>query len=1140
MAFLSVCRRLRQGLFHDKAGVFLAVLCVRLLAARAALAPLALAAVLLAVPADETRADSSGKHHAETYPLHKAAEVGDLDSVNHFLTDHTVAVDMKTADDDETALHFAAFYGRAAVVSALIAAEANVTVRDGHGETPLHYAADRGHAAAVSALIPTLIAAGADLNVKNYDNAAPLLLAAYKGHVAVVAALVAAGADVNVKNYDNATPLHEAASNGHAAVVAALIAAGADVNVKTDDDETPLHYAVFDGHTAVVSALIAAGADVNVTDDYGETPLHYAVSGGDAAAVSALIAAGAHWGEACAKPAVVNPAGDSEPCLCESPNVGTPDNCACPAGQVVLADGTCSACPVGQLVKDGACAAPATPEEKCEAAEWDYNSATGVCVINFTIGGSVDRKILCRFDNAVIDFNPFCREVFGPDYSFPQRPADGSSPIYVYNCDPDGRKRLRPATVNTAGATACSCSVAGQTLRADLGKCVPRAALIAEIEKDKPDLAAVRFMLEQGVNPNLTVSAGVPLLFVAATLLHAEVVSVLITAGADPKVRFGIPISAYNNAGMPRSLPGFLTEHIHKDGIFRDGNFSVGRRFAEVIVHFGNAAGERFDWDAAEKASTPIGQNVLRNLAEYQTEATPAEEPFLRGLGAYVQDRVSAEIDCHLLVLDVSYRDSPVCHSRRTCPAADSGKTYSCSACAGLPLRSALGNFCVAKCEKNAETDATAWPDTQCNCPPGVELDDLGCRSDHDQPLIAEVQKQPSPSLVSVRSLLDLGARPNITTRAGVPLLFVAATLLHAEVVSVLITAGANVSAQFGLSATLVNSGGAPRPLPRFLSEQVYAGNVPVNSRLEETYFHFGGAAGGAYDWRLADGDTNVAHATLGNLALYYATISANPAADAPFLRRIGGYLRGVGGQCPLSVFGEDISNSPVCSSPVICPEWAPPRGEICVPKTGDFGEGLSEKFLCGIFGGETPEVEELPANAAQFRLHLRRVAQGASFSAAERAMIVAMSNVVQAKFDGNSATVAAFLSAYDTGGAKYEAGAYKEIIFRANLAYDPSGTFEDPRIHTGIFSEANSNELARILSFVPVDGSVHTCAGMDKNDTFCMLNSADAFPCRGLFKHLRACNVKYNRPALNPFFCGGECESGEKAVGAQCVEEGE
>ena len=820
-----------------------------------ALAVFALAAALFAVPADEARAhpNSSAEFHAETNPLHEAAKAGDLDSVNHFLAaPHAVAVDAKDGVG-ETPLHKAATGGRLSVVARLIAAGANVTVKSLYGDAPLHWAV--------------------------------------YGDAAVVATLIAEGADVDVRDGNGWTPLHHAAYGGYAAAVSALIAEGADVDLRENNsDETPLYQAAEKGRLIIVAALIAAGADVNAKGADGDTPLAKAEAEGHSSVVSALIAAGGHWGTACAFPAAVNPAGSSQPCLCESPNVGTPDNCACPAGQAVLADetcgvcpaehriladGTCSACPVGQLVKDGACAAPATPEEKCEAAEWDYNSATGVCVINFTIGGSVDRKILCRFDNAVIDFNPFCREVFGPDYSFPHKPADGSSPTYVYNCDPDGSKGLLPATVNTVGATACSCAVAGQTPRADTGKCVPRAALIAEIEKDKPDLAAVRAMLEQGVDPNLTVSAGVPLLFVAATLLHAKVVSVLITAGA-------------------------------------------------------------------------------------------------------------------------------------------------------------------------------------------------------------------------------------------------------------------NVSAQFGLSATLVNSGGSPRPLPRFLSERVYAGNVPVGSRLEETYFHFGGAAGGAYHWRLADGDSDLAGETLGNLALYYATISANRAAEEPFLRRIGGYLRGVGGQCPPVFYGEDISNSPVCVSPVICLEGALLRGQICVPRTGDFGEGFSEKFLCGIFGGEALEVEELPANAAQFRLHLRRVAQ-ATFSAAERAMVVAMSNVVQAKFDGNSAAVADFLSAYDTGGAKYEAGAYKEIIFRANLAYDPTGTFQDPSIHTGIFSEANSNELARILSFVPVDGSVHTCAGMDKNDTFCMLNSAGAFPCRGLFNHLRACNVRFNRPALNPFFCGAACPADKKAVGAEC-----
>ena len=52
--------------------------------------------------------------------------------------------------------------------------------------------------------------------------------------------------------------------------------------------------------------------------------------------------------------------------------------------------------------------------------------------------------------------------------------------------------------------------------------------------------------------------------------------------------------------------------------------------------------------------------------------------------------------------------------------------------------------------------------------------------------------------------------------------------------------------------------------------------------------------------------------------------------------------------------------------------------------------------------------------------------------------------------------------------------------------------------------------------------------------NTFCILDSTEAFPCRGLFKHLRKCNINFNRKALNPFFCGEEC-GGAKAAGARC-----
>ena len=64
--------------------------------------------------------------------------------------------------------------------------------------------------------------------------------------------------------------------------------------------------------------------------------------------------------------------------------------------------------------------------------------------------------------------------------------------------------------------------------------------------------------------------------------------------------------------------------------------------------------------------------------------------------------------------------------------------------------------------------------------------------------------------------------------------------------------------------------------------------------------------------------------------------------------------------------------------------------------------------------------------------------------------------------------------------------------------------------------------------------GGREVCSGMDANDTFCIMDSAVGFPCRGLFKHLRSCNLEFNRKALNPFFCGENCGV-QKAVGSEC-----
>ena len=263
----------------------------------AVLAPVALAAVLLAIPADDARAhdDTSATLHAETYPLHEAAEAGDLDAVNHFITVHMAEVN--AISNRLAPLHYAAGQGHVSVITALIAAGANINVRTQvtyggvstqSGATPLIIAAGQGHVAAVS----VLIAAGADatdalIHISHWNTAG-------RGRVSLITTLIAAGANVNVKSFSYWTPLHSEAERGHIAAVSVLIAAGADVNAKNNRGETPLHFAADRGHVSIIAALIAAGADVNVKQPFGSvSPLDRAAGGGHVAAVSALIAAGA-------------------------------------------------------------------------------------------------------------------------------------------------------------------------------------------------------------------------------------------------------------------------------------------------------------------------------------------------------------------------------------------------------------------------------------------------------------------------------------------------------------------------------------------------------------------------------------------------------------------------------------------------------------------------------------------------------------------------------------------------------------------------------------------------------------------------------------------------------------------------------
>ena len=180
-------------------------------------------------------------------------------------------------EDGFTPLHQAAMNKNPAVSKALLAAGADLKVRDKWGNTPLHRAAARNEN---SAVVQVLLAAGAELEVRDEDGFTPLNRAAMNENSAVIQALIDAGADLKVRDKWGLTPLHRAArDNENSAVVQILLAAGAGAELEVRDKWglTPLHRAARDNeNSAVVQVLLAAGAELEVRDKDGNTPLHWA------------------------------------------------------------------------------------------------------------------------------------------------------------------------------------------------------------------------------------------------------------------------------------------------------------------------------------------------------------------------------------------------------------------------------------------------------------------------------------------------------------------------------------------------------------------------------------------------------------------------------------------------------------------------------------------------------------------------------------------------------------------------------------------------------------------------------------------------------------------------------------------------
>jgi ankyrin repeat protein len=130
---------------------------------------------------------------------------------------------------------------------------ARATAFSADGFTALHFAAFFGKAEAAGALI----AAGAAVNVysENELHVQPLHSAASGRHHEVCRVLIAAGADINATQRHDYTPLHAAAQHGDAELVELFLSAGADPTARLVSGETPAETAEAAGHIDVARRL---------------------------------------------------------------------------------------------------------------------------------------------------------------------------------------------------------------------------------------------------------------------------------------------------------------------------------------------------------------------------------------------------------------------------------------------------------------------------------------------------------------------------------------------------------------------------------------------------------------------------------------------------------------------------------------------------------------------------------------------------------------------------------------------------------------------------------------------------------------------------------------------------------------------
>jgi uncharacterized protein len=193
------------------------------------------------------------------------------------------------ADNDELRLVDAMKNQDLPRVRTLLTQHADVNARSEDGSTALLWAAHWNDLQTAQ----LLVRAGADANAANDLRMTPLSQACTNGSARFVELLLEAGANPNAPIATGETPLMTCARAGADEAVRTLLARGADVNAKEPTQhQTAVMWAAAEQHRQVLQTLIDARADLRAHTKLGFTALHFAARAGDMESVRTLLGAG--------------------------------------------------------------------------------------------------------------------------------------------------------------------------------------------------------------------------------------------------------------------------------------------------------------------------------------------------------------------------------------------------------------------------------------------------------------------------------------------------------------------------------------------------------------------------------------------------------------------------------------------------------------------------------------------------------------------------------------------------------------------------------------------------------------------------------------------------------------------------------